>query len=712
VPKPVVEMIDKPKSGSNWASGLLNALMLCAACAGIFFYAELIESAHDPYWAGGTVDDWIEAAQALGLYAGVIAVVSLLPYCLLSLLIKPATGRAVLSVVLPVAVAGGVWFLIDSTTEELPFLFKRGVPVALLTLLGLTTLLGVARIAKPAVTASVALLGIVGAIATMYVSAITNLMADDRGSQAALSSMVWLGVSMTGGLVILLLTVKAWPRWFVRVVSMAVLAALYPAALIAAPYASASLNDGEHKNVLLISVDTLRADYCSAYGGSVPTPNLEAIASEGVIFERHYALAPWTVPSLNGLMTSKYPPGLTPGASSEQRALEERSYQKIAAYWELNDGVTYFKKIGNLGYETAGVYANPTIQFQEWLTEGFQGRQSIDSTTAREPVRFKLTPVLRTVLADYRPAFAETRLIDSSAAVTEFGLKFLRQPRDAPFFLWLHFMDPHTPYDPPDRFRKGETPWRAFPPESALLSQDEEGQLSDADKAAARSLYEAEIRYVDDCIGRLLFALRQRGLDTSTLVCIVSDHGEEFWEHGKWGHGYEFYDEQVRVPLIFAGPGIMPSRMYEPVSSIDILPTISGWLGHGQNDEWHGSDLGPLLAGTDSAPLQRPVYSQAAHYFRYDPEPMRMVVDGNYKLIVGLESEQRRLFDLSDDPGETTNLADSLPDVVTRLQGLIDAWTATFPADFDDAASWQGEASAPAPDEDYEEALRALGYAE
>jgi len=705
---PVVVPVSEKKPA--WLVGLLNVVALSVALSFLFVYVELMLTAQLPYWTGGSIDDWYETAQALGIYLTAMTVGSLVPFCVLAPFLMVSSLRHGLSVVIPFVVALGFWVYLDSAVDVMPPPLRFGVPATLVVVMAIVSILGIARIAQPAVTGALFLIAITGGIATLYVSAGDQLLEPDGAQRMIMASILWCSISGVGALAVCVATVKAWPRWAVRIVSSLILCGLYPGFLFVQPHVDRLVETDEHKNVLLITVDTLRADSCSAYGGSVPTPNLEALASDGVLFDRHYALAPWTVPSVNALMTSQYPPGLTPNASPEQRASEERSYQKLAGYWLDRDGVTFTKRLGNLGYETGAVYANPTIEFQEWLTHGFKGKKLVNSMGDREFVRFRQTPILREVLGKYREEFLEDRVLDSSAVVTQFGLSYLRRHRAEPFFLWLHFMDPHTPYDPPKRFRMDETPWNVFPPESATLDIDAEGQLSDVEKRAAQSLYEAEVQYVDDCVGRVLSELRDLDLEDETIVCFTSDHGEEFWDHTKWGHGYDLYDEQVRVPLIMAGPKIMPNEIAVPVSAIDVLPTIAELLGHGINPEWRGTSLVSVLAGGDAEAIRRPVFSQATHYFRYNPEPMQMVVDRNLKLIVGLETGTRRLYDLSDDPGEETNLADSMPDAVERLLDMLEVWSAGFPSDFDEVSGWRGGDTASPVDPEFDEALKALGY--
>ena len=705
---PVVTPLDDTKP--VWFIGLLNVIGLCVALALLFIYVELLLASQSPYWTGGSIEDWKETAQAFGIYITALTAAALLPFCVIAPFLMASSLRHGLSVALPFLAAIGLWFYVAPDTETIPTLLRFGFPAGLIVLTISIGTLGAIRIVQPAIAGMLTLIVISGGIATLYLFASELLMDPDRIPRGIRTSLLWCALTSVGAFVVCILTIKAWPRWLVRMMSVLVLCSLYPVFLLIQPHVQRITETGEGQNVLLISADSLRADYCSAYGGSVPTPNLEALAAGGVLFDRHYSLTPWTVPSLNALMTSKYPPGLTPDASEEQRANEVRSYQQLAGYWLDRDGVTFTKRLGTLGYDTAAVFANPMIQFQEWLTHGFQGQKLVDTSNSREPIRFRQTPMIREALGKYRPEFLEDRIVDTSAIVTRFGLSYLRQHRGDPFFLWLHFMDPNTPYDPPQRFRSDETPWAIFPPDNTSLDIDAEDQLTDAEKSAAQSLYEAEVQYVDDCVGRLLYELRQLGLEEDTLVCFTSGHGEELWDHQKWGHGYDLFDEQVRVPLIIAGPQVMPDKINMPVSAIDVLPTIADLLGLDQNPEWRGNSLVPALSGEETVGLRDPVFAQATHTFRYNLEPAQMVVDRNLKLIVGLETGARRLYDLSEDPGEQTNLADSMPDAVGRLHGMLEVWSADFPSSFDEVNGWRGGAVGNTAGQGVDEVLKSLGY--
>ena len=703
-------MVPLEEKKPDWLIGLLNVIALSVALAVLFVYVELLLAVQSPYWTGGVLSDWYETAQALGVYLTALAVLALVPFCVIAPFLMASTLRQSLSVLLPFLAALGLWLYAYRAVEAVPSAMRFGVPGALAAILIVVAVLGATRVVQPGVSAVLLIIAILGGIATLYVAAIDHLLDPDRTSSVGMTSLLWVAVSGLGTLVVCLATVRAWPRWAVRTVATLVVCGLYPVFLFLQPYVERLVADGEKQNVLLITVGAMRADYCSVYGGSVPTPNLEALAAEGVLFNRHYALAPWTVPSISGLMTSKYPPGLTPNVSGEQRADEEQSYQQLAGYWMDRDGVTFTKRLGNLGYDTAAIYAEPTIESQEWLTQGFQETKLVNSTAEREPIRFIQTPILRTVAGRFVPELLEDRILDSNDAVRRLGVAFMRRQGDRPFLLWLHFANPSAPYDPPERFRSGETPWTMFPPEAATLDAEAESRLSEDEKRAARSLYESEIRYVDDSVGQLLFDLRNRGLQDETLVCFTSAHGEEFWEHRRWGHGYDLFDEQTRVPLIIAGPQVMPNEIEVPVSAVDVLPTIAAALGVDAKPDWRGTSLMPALTSGSADELRRPVFAQATNNPRYNPEPTQMVVDRNLKLIIGLESGIRRLYDSSDDPGEETNLADSMPEEVERLLGILEVWSASFPSDFEEALGWcGGEAGVPA-STNFNEALESLGY--
>ncbi|MBN2309164.1 MAG: sulfatase-like hydrolase/transferase, partial [Candidatus Hydrogenedentes bacterium] len=202
-------------------------------------------------------------------------------------------------------------------------------------------------------------------------------------------------------------------------------------------------------SLLVVSADTLRADYCSAYGGPVPTPALEALAAQGVFFERFYALAPWTMPSLNAMFSSRYPPGFLP--DSDLDLGDPLRYAAIGSYWCGDGDATFPERAARHGLVCGAVVANPLMD-QPWLMDGFREAAVFNPHGAESVGPFSRLPLLRGVAAWFAPSLVPRQPYDLTRLTLEYALQFLERYHSQPFFLWVHFLDPHAPYEPPQRF--------------------------------------------------------------------------------------------------------------------------------------------------------------------------------------------------------------------------------------------------------------------
>ena len=431
-------------------------------------------------------------------------------------------------------------------------------------------------------------------------------------------------------------------------------------------------------NVLIITSDALRAETCSTYGGPAPTPTLDALAKDGALVQRSYSLAPWTVPSMFGLFASNYPPSLTPGASRDEWRAE------VGSYVFDPEAPTLAESFVDFGGSTAAFLGNPLLTDRDGILRGIQCTVAFDPHIPVRPSVFDGVPFLKQVVIAVCPSLLPMRPVDSSKLLTYYSIRFLRAHSNGRFFLWLHYMDPHEPYDPPETYRSMEGPWPLFCPAAPYWDtpqQTDEGDIDLADewKPYVRSLYEGEVTYMDDCMGRVLDELETLGLDDSTYVCFTSDHGEEFWEHGRFGHGQSLYDELVLVPLVFRGPDIRPRTIEGPVSAIDIVPTLADLAGLEQAPDWRGVSLADALRSeSEQAPL-RPCFAQATNRYAW-PDPLQMIVYGDLKLIRGLETDMVEVFDLSTDASEMNDVTLDKAEATKEALKLLNEWTASFPA--------------------------------
>jgi arylsulfatase A-like enzyme/HEAT repeat protein len=347
-------------------------------------------------------------------------------------------------------------------------------------------------------------------------------------------------------------------------------------------------------DVLLITIDALRVDHVGAFGYKRPTtPNIDALAAGGTRFTHAYAQAPHTSFSVASMLTGKYFPTLARLAPGEK-------HEPLAAV------------LRTFGWRTAAFYP-PAVFF----VDAQKLKHYADTNFDFEYVKFEY--------------------IDANKRVNQvFNYYDDIQPRRS--FVWIHFFEPHEPYETHEGFAFG---------------------ASDIDR------YDSEIAYTDAAVGRLIKAVRKRR--PNTVVVLAADHGEEFDEHGGRYHGSTLYDEQLRVPLIISIPGIAPHTIDGPVELLDIAPTLLNLLDIPVPVRMRGTDLGPWLAAPP-APAARlpPAFAEV--------EDKRMVVSGTDKLLCDLRWGSCAYYDLATDPREQRNLAEARPDRAAALRGVLDDW--------------------------------------
>jgi arylsulfatase A-like enzyme len=279
-----------------------------------------------------------------------------------------------------------------------------------------------------------------------------------------------------------------------------------------------------HKNVLLIVLDTLRADHLGVYGYERDTsPNLDAFARENILFKNAITTSPWTPPSLATFFTGLYPVahGVMPPNGREEAAAV---FHKLSS--DLTTAAEFFKQ---KGYQTSGITPNP------WITKTFGYDQGFDSY--KEFIRAPAGKITE-------EAFGELERLSKEAK---------------PFFFYLHYLDPHDPYSPPDRFKLYNAQKSSYP-------YDERTQ-------ELVNLYDGEIRYMDATLGQLFEKLRALNLYEDMVIVIVGDHGEQFKERGDQGHGFRLHQEEVHVPLMVRSGE--PHRVVDfTVSTVDVFPTM------------------------------------------------------------------------------------------------------------------------------------------
>ncbi len=430
--------------------------------------------------------------------------------------------------------------------------------------------------------------------------------------------------------------------------------------------------DATHPNVLVVLVDTLRADRLGAYGATPsPSPALDRLAAEGRVFTQSIAQAPWTLPSVASILT-----GVHPRSHGVLGRLAGEHDDAIEAAFLADTFRTLPEHAAAAGITTVGVSANPLIGRGTNVVQGFETFVEYGWDRPRR---------------NWMPA-------------TDVNARFLAWAdanRDRRFLAYLQYMEPHDPYTPaadapaaPVGVRpvvaRGEIHdlarkinWGAAPP------------LPEVEVAHLRRLYDGEVARVDQAFAELRAGLEAAGLWESTIVIVTADHGESFQEHGRLTHGTHLYDELLRVPLVMAGPGIPPGRDDRLAQGVDVYPTVARLLGLPAPEGVAGHDL----LGTERA---EHVFSETSIGVGPDGTRTELVSlrTPTWKLVHAPDHAYFELYDLRQDPTEHTNLSARTPETAT-LAGALTTWRTTAP---------QPPATADAPV--LTDKLRALGYVE
>ena len=445
-----------------------------------------------------------------------------------------------------------------------------------------------------------------------------------------------------------------------------------------------------YRHVVLISLDTTRADHLGCYGGSVPTPTIDGLAAGGLVCRAAYAPAPTTLASHTSMMT-----GLPPHRHGVPRN----------GFVVAGENVTLAELLRDAGFHTAGFLGSFALESRFRLDQGFEHWDEDFSIEVDGAVWDQ----------NQRRA----------GEVTDAALRHVERVRDEEdrLFLFVHYFDAHSPYDPPALFapRGPDGPLPGSTQEDlgqavaahheALMGQAVSLQelfrsgltpeLLAADHGTPRGIderlaaqYAGEVAYVDHELGRLLDGLEERGILQDALVVVTGDHGETFWEHADlWNHGLWVYDTTMRVPLVLRLPdGRGAGRTLEqPVSTIDLLPTLCDLLGLQAPAEVEGTSLVPALdaaAGAEAALVRGPVFLEATQPTHPAIEAgewpnarkARAVVSWPWKYVLAPYNGVEQLFHLQDDPGEQEDLLrDPTPTAQVQrelLRELLLRWSA------------------------------------
>jgi choline-sulfatase len=380
----------------------------------------------------------------------------------------------------------------------------------------------------------------------------------------------------------------------------------------------AALPEAADTNLLVITVDTCRADHIGAYGNpSAKTPNIDRVAADGVLFENCLTPVPLTLPAHCSIFTGLYPPG--------------HQVRNNGTYRLGPDRATLAGILGGRGYQTGAFVASFVLLSKFGLNRGFDTYD--DSLDARN------------LINNFRSE------IPAGEVYNKFKFWF-RKNGTQKFFAWVHLYDPHVPYAPPKEF-------------ASMFPDSPQGR------------YDGEIAYADSIVGRIFSDLKEAGVFEKTLIVLCADHGEAFGEHGEVEHGIFCYQDTLRVPLIMSKRGTLPAagRIRPMVSLIDVTPTILDLLGIAAPGGLRGRSLVPLVR-KGAAGEKRPFYLESM-YGREEMgwAPLAGIISLPYKYI-SLPTPE--LYDLDNDPDEKTNLASERPAVSREMDGTLAATVASL----------------------------------
>ncbi len=446
---------------------------------------------------------------------------------------------------------------------------------------------------------------------------------------------------------------------------------------------------GERDNVVLITLDTQRFDYIGCYGNeTILTPNIDRLAREGVLFSYCISQAPLTLPSHTSILTSTYP--IYHGVRNNHN------------YRAGSSLVTLAEVLNEHGYRTGAFISSFVLENRFGLDQGFEVYNHSFNNLYVLNYRFFQNTALPDIL--HWLGFAEKIPIQRRGdKTTREAIKWIRDVKNEPFFLWLHYFDPHSDYDPPHPYDE------LYLHEIAADNGDDmvpllggRKQFPKKELEKHKALYKGEVTFTDFQIGIFMEALEDLNIRKNTLVVITADHGEAFGEHGDIGHGKTLYNTLIHIPLIFNRLGRLPEgEVIDGLcQSVDIMPTILDYLDIEGPADMQGTSLLFSMDGETKLPV-RAGFSETMGSLQQERWLIGFVKD-NWKYTVTPEDSVEELFNLMRDPGEVNNLIVEERDRAKRMR--------------EELTEMVGNQSAQDKEERIEldsgarEALRALGY--
>jgi choline-sulfatase len=376
-----------------------------------------------------------------------------------------------------------------------------------------------------------------------------------------------------------------------------------------------AVRDVERPSFVLITLDTTRADRLGCYGyPHATTPHIDALARRGVLFEQAASPSPLTLPAHASILTGTYP--TFHGVRINGNAALGRAHLTLA------------EALSEQGYQTAAFVAAFVLDGRWGLDQGFdlyddrfdlRGRKHLDLAAVQRP----------------------------GNEVMDAALEWLERHEREPFFAWIHLYDPHTPYAPPEPFLSAHAP------------------------RGPTGLYDGEIAFADQQVGRLVSWLEASGVGARTVVVVMADHGEGLGSHGEGTHGYFAYDYALRVPLIVATPfeKLHGVRVASQVSAVDVFPTVLALAGIAPAPAVHGRSLLGLMLQPGAGAATYAYGESMAPHLQYGWSPLHALRSERYKLI---KAPRPELYDVAADPHEATNVIARHPEVAERMRNELE----------------------------------------
>jgi len=379
-------------------------------------------------------------------------------------------------------------------------------------------------------------------------------------------------------------------------------------------------------NIILVTLDTLRPDRLGCYGhAGAQTPAIDRLAREGVLFTDAFVAVPLTLPSHTTIMT-----GLPPSVHGMHENATGRLDSSFTTLAEL---------LRSEGYRTGAIVSSFQLERKYGLDQGFDSYD--DDLSAEFPVYDK-----RVLLGPKADIFRFRSRERRAETITSLAADWLRDHPESPFFLWLHYFDPHVIYDPPPPYD------RLFP-----------------NLGYPHNRYDGEVAYLDRSIGDLRSILEGRGIFENTLLLIVADHGEGLGDHSETYHDQFIYETTVRTALILSGgavPDEWPSLVTGTARSVDILPTLAEIANVARGDESRHRSLLRMIRGEETGESSQYIESYAPRI--HGSSPLFGLRHGRWKYI---EAPRPELYDVENDPGETKNLVGSQPERAEELRKML-----------------------------------------